>query len=166
MAPPFCKQYQTPFYDNDSIITFETIGTADVCSLPIFRDVHQIFGTCWTWCQKNRMNYLWFGTTWTIWVRFAPWRGKGTSDGTKTDEFSEKFKWEIWTSIQGFKRAFQKNCDMIFRKWGRWSKAIWIFSEKIRFRTFTFFTCQLRLSFFKVLMRNNNFWLFLITLKL
>ena len=46
MAPPFCKQYQTPFYDNDSLITSETMGTGDVWSLPIFRDVRQIFGAC------------------------------------------------------------------------------------------------------------------------
>ena len=58
MAPPFCKQYQTPFYDNDSIITFETMGTGDVWSLPIFRDVRQIFGARLLNVMSKKQNEL------------------------------------------------------------------------------------------------------------
>ena len=119
MAPPFCKQYQTPFYDNDSIITFETMGTGDVCSLPIFRDVHQIFGSCWTWCQR-KPEWITFDLAWR---ELFGWGlhlegGKGRVTVPKRMNFRKSSNGRFGPLYRALKRAFQKNCDMIFRKWG------------------------------------------------
>ena len=94
----------------------------------------------WWFCLWSRSSC----SCW--WYRTATWPWPycscqlGTGHATKLDEFSQgggghfqskNLYCSFWTFIRGFFGSFseEKNCNIISRKWGGGSKAVWNFSE-------------------------------------